>query len=196
MRYEDLKIHIAEVERCQEHTQTNSVPPVLFPENLRKWNPATQTQRSPTREHQEQHRHPHLRCLPFPRTFISFAMISNNKLFQNFTRIPGVSSPISIRNFFQGHKEVDGNGKMSSGRTYNGLRIGLRWSDLLMHGIATLHYQLVIYMTINHLILTNYKFDEFVCQQWRQDDISRNRWGTKLKLSSFQNFAFLDFCTQ
>ena len=34
MRYEDLKIHIAEVERCQKHTQTKSVPPVLFPENF------------------------------------------------------------------------------------------------------------------------------------------------------------------
>ena len=34
MRYEDLKIHIAEVERCQKHTQTKCVPPVLFPENL------------------------------------------------------------------------------------------------------------------------------------------------------------------
>ena len=30
MKYEDLKIHIAEVERCQKHTQTKSVPPVLF----------------------------------------------------------------------------------------------------------------------------------------------------------------------
>ena len=34
MRYKDLKIHIAEVERCEKHTQTKSVPPVLFPENL------------------------------------------------------------------------------------------------------------------------------------------------------------------
>ena len=34
MRYEDLKIHIAEVGRCQKRTQTKSVPPVLFPENL------------------------------------------------------------------------------------------------------------------------------------------------------------------
>ena len=37
-------------------------------------------------------------CLP-PRIFISFAMISNNKLFQNSTRIPGLSSPISTGNF-------------------------------------------------------------------------------------------------
>ena len=34
MRYEDLKIHIAEVEWCQKHTHTKSLPPVLFPENL------------------------------------------------------------------------------------------------------------------------------------------------------------------
>ena len=32
--------------------------------SLRKWNHATQTLRSQTREHQKQHRHPHLRCLP------------------------------------------------------------------------------------------------------------------------------------
>ena len=99
---------------------------------LRKWNPATQTRKSPTREHQEQHRHPHLRCLLIPRIFISFAMISNNKLFQNFTRFPGLSSPISTRNFFQGQMEVNRKGKMSSGRTYNWHSICLRWSDLLM----------------------------------------------------------------
>ena len=34
MRNEDLKIHIAEVERCQKHPQTKSVPPVLFPGKL------------------------------------------------------------------------------------------------------------------------------------------------------------------
>ena len=34
MRYEDLKNHIAEVERCQKHTQTKSVPAVPFPENV------------------------------------------------------------------------------------------------------------------------------------------------------------------
>ena len=90
--------------------------PGKFP---RKWNPATQTWRSPTREHHKQHRHPHPRCLLIPRIFISFALISNNKLFQNFTRIPGLSLPISTRNFLQGYMEVDRNGKMSSGRTYN-----------------------------------------------------------------------------
>ena len=98
---------------------------------LSKWNPATQARRSLTREHQKQHRHPHLQCLPFPRIFISFAMISNNKLFQNFTRIPGFSLPISTRNFLQGHMEVNRNGKKNSGRTYNWHSICLSWSDLL-----------------------------------------------------------------
>ena len=74
----------------------------FFGKLLRKWNHVTQTLRSPTREHHKQHRHPHLRCLPFPRIFVSFAMISNNKLFQIFTRIPGFSSPISTRNFSSG----------------------------------------------------------------------------------------------
>ena len=120
MRYEDLKIHIAEVERCQKHTQTKSVPPVLsFGQILRKSNRATQTLRSPTREHHKQHPHSHSRCVLSHRIFVSFALISNNKLFQNFTRIPGLSLPISIRIFLQGHMEVDRIGKMSSGRTYN-----------------------------------------------------------------------------
>ena len=70
-------------------------------------------------------------CLS-PRIFLSFAMISNNKLFQNFTRIPGLSLPISTKNFLQGHKQVDRNGKMSSGRTYTWHSICLRWSDHLM----------------------------------------------------------------
>ena len=48
---------------------------------------------------------------------------------------------------------------------------------------------------LNQWILTHYKFDEIVCQLWNQHDISRNRWGTKLKVSSFQNFAFLDLFT-
>ena len=43
---------------------------------------------------------------------------------------------------------------------------------------------------LNHELLTHCKFAEFVCQQWRQHDISRNRWGTKLKNSSVQNYAF------
>ena len=44
MRYEDLKTHIAELKRCQKHTQTKTVPPVLFLRTiLRKRNPATQT---------------------------------------------------------------------------------------------------------------------------------------------------------
>ena len=58
--------------------------------------------RSLTREQHKQHRHPHPRCVSPIRIFISFAMISNNKLFQNFTRIPGLSSPISTRNFSSG----------------------------------------------------------------------------------------------
>ena len=101
MRYEDLKIHIAEVERCQKHTQTKTVPPVLsFGKSLGKWNPATQTWRSPTREHYKQHRHPHLRCLPRPRIFISFAMISNNKLFHPDSRT--LLAHIHKKFFFRG----------------------------------------------------------------------------------------------
>ena len=107
--------------RAVSKTHSDKIcPSSPFPgKSLRKWNPATQTRRSLTREHHRQHRHPHHRCLPIPRIFISFAMISNNKLFQNSNRIPGFSSPISTKIFLQGHMEVDRNGKMCSGRTYN-----------------------------------------------------------------------------
>ena len=64
VNFEDLITHIAEVERCQKHPQTKSVPPVLFfGKFLRKWNPAIQTGISQTREHHKQHRHPHTRCM-------------------------------------------------------------------------------------------------------------------------------------
>ena len=90
--------------RAVSKTHSDKIcPSSPFPgKSLRKWNPATPTRRSPTREHQEQHRHPRLRCLLVLRIFISFAMISNNKLFQNFTRIPGLSLSISSRNFSSG----------------------------------------------------------------------------------------------
>ena len=40
-------------------------PSSLFPgKSLRKGNTATQTRRSPTREHHKQHRHPNPRCVP------------------------------------------------------------------------------------------------------------------------------------
>ena len=130
--------------RAVSKTHSDKVcPSSLFPrKSLRKWNTATQTRRSPTREHQEQYRHPHLRCLLIPRIFISFAMVSNNKHFQNFTRIAGLSSPISTKNFLQGHMEVDRNGKMSSGKTYNWHSICSRWSDLLMQDRTFLRHSM------------------------------------------------------
>ena len=103
----------------------------------------------------------------------------------------------------QGHMEVDGNGKMSSGRTYNWLRICLYEviSSCRITFFSDIPWNSNTWLSIDgftcliNLLLTHYKFDEFVCQQWRQHDISRNRWGTKLKLSSFQNFAFFDLLT-
>ena len=101
MRYEDLKFHIAEVERCQKTHSDKVCPSSPFPgKSLRKWNTATQTRRSPTWEHYKQHRHPHLRCLPRPRIFISFAMISNNKLFHPDSRT--LLAHIHKKFFFKG----------------------------------------------------------------------------------------------
>ena len=102
-----------------KNTLRQICPSSPFPgKSLRKWNSAT-----PTGDRQRRSTKNNIDTLTFdvclfPRISISFAMISNNKLFQNFTRIPGLSLPISTRNFLQGHMEVDRNGKMSSGRTY------------------------------------------------------------------------------
>ena len=79
--------------------------------------------------------------------------------------------------------EVDGNGKMSSGRTYNWLSIYLRWSDLLMKDQTFLRHSMKskAWLTIGgfthliNLLSTHYDCDEFVCQQWRQHDTSRIR---------------------
>ena len=160
MRYEDLKIHIAEVERRWRHPQTKSVPQVLFPENL--WENETlqlkpgDCQRGSTTNNIDILT---LDVCLLPRILISFAMISHNKLFQNFTRIPGLSSPISTRNFLQGHMEVDRNGKMSSGRTYNWHSICLRWSDLLMQDHTFLrHFMEQQLLTINWWWLSIIKY--------------------------------------
>ena len=64
----------------------------------------------------------------------------------------------------QGHMEVDGNGKMSSGRNYNWLSICLRWSDLLMQDHTFLRHSMEWQdLTINWWIymplsLTTYSF--------------------------------------
>ena len=54
---------------------------------------------------------------------------------------------------------------------------------------------IVGFTSLIHFLCTHYKFDEIFRQQWHHHDISRNRWGTKLKISSIQNFAFLDLFT-
>ena len=51
--------------RAVSKTHSDKVSPSSpFPgKSLRKWNPATQTWRSPTREHHKQHRHHNPRCV-------------------------------------------------------------------------------------------------------------------------------------
>ena len=45
---------------------------------------------------------------------------------------PNFPCPSLQKHFIQGHMEVNRNGKMSFGRTYNWLSIRLKWSDLLL----------------------------------------------------------------
>ena len=69
------------------------------------------------------------------------------------------------------------------------------WQNFLLvqietRGYQTINYHIVYIHTFSlTLILSN--FDEFVCQQKHQHDISRIRWGVELKISSFQIFKSL-----
>ena len=196
VNYEDLKPHIAEVERCQQHPQTKSVPSVPFiVQSLRNWNPATQTRRSPTREHHKQHRHPHLRCLPpsphlhqFPHDLQQQPAPElhsrNNFVFKGKGRLMEMAKWVLAEPTTDTVSAWD--------ELISSCRITL-FSDISWNSNTWL--SIAGFTSPTNVLCTHYNFDEFVCQQWSQHDISRNRWGTKLKISSFQNCAFLDLFT-
>ena len=72
---------------------------------LRKWNHATQTLRSPTREHQKQHRHLHLRCVLLSPHLHQFRHdLQQQAISPGFPDSPR-TSPQEIS--LQGHMEVD-----------------------------------------------------------------------------------------
>ena len=85
--FENLKSHIAEVERCQQHFETKFVSPVIFLGQEKKeklgFKPGDRQRGSTTNNIDILTLDV---CLP-SRIFSSFAMISNNKLFRNSTRI-------------------------------------------------------------------------------------------------------------
>ena len=149
----------------------------------------------------KQHRHPHLRCLPRPRIFISFAMISNKKLFHPDSRtlLAHIHKKFSSRahgGLIEMAKWVPAEPTTDTASVWDEVisscRItlfsGIPWNSNTWLSIAG-------FTCLINLLRTHYNFDEFVCQQWHQHDISRNRWGMKLNVSSFQNFAFLDLFT-
>ena len=143
MRYEDLKIHIAEAERCQKHTQTKSVPPVLFQENLSE-NETLQLhpgdrQRGSTRNNND--------TLTFDVcSFPASSSVSPWSPTTSYSRtspgFPDSPCPYPQEIFLQRDMEVDRNGKTSSGRTYNSHSIRLRWSDLLMQDHTFLRHSM------------------------------------------------------
>ena len=118
VNFEGLKTHIAEVERCQKHPESKSFPPVFcFGQFLRKWNHAIFTRRWPTWEHHKQHQHPHPRCVPPSPHLHQFR---HNLQQQAIPELHPDSLGPSLQQFSpQWHMEVDGHGKMSSGRSYN-----------------------------------------------------------------------------
>ena len=143
MRYVDLKIHIAEVERCQKHTQTKSVLPVLFLENL--W--GNETLQLQPGDRQRGSTKINIDTLTFDVClFPASSSVSPWSPTTSYSRIsPGFpDSPCSYpqKIFLQGHMEVDRNGKTSSGRTYSWHSICLRWSDLLMQDHTFLRHSM------------------------------------------------------
>ena len=147
MRYEDLKIHIAEVERRWRHPQTKSVPPVLFPENL--WeNETLQLKPGDCQRGSTTNNFDIITldvCLP-PRIFISFAMISNNKLFHPDSRT--ILAHIHKKFFFRGTWRLIEMAKWVLAEPTTdtvsawGEVISSHFSQIF-HGIATLDYQLL-----------------------------------------------------
>ena len=202
MRYEDLKIHIAEVERRWRHPQTKSVPPVLFPENL--WeNKTLQLKPGDCQRGSTTNNFDIITldvCLP-PRIFIRFAMISNNKLFHPDSRT--LLAHIHKKFFFRGTWRLIEMAKWvltepttdtvsAWDEVISSCRITL-FSDIPWNSNTWLSID--GFTSLINVLCTHYKFDEIVCQQWHQHGISRNRWGMKRKISSFQNFASLDLYT-
>ena len=204
MRYEDLKIHIAEVERCEKHTQTKSVPPVLYSENL--WE--NETLQLKPGDRQRGSTENNIDTLTFDVClFPAFSSVSPWSPTTSFSRtspgFPDSPRPYPQKFFSNGTwrlmemakwvlAEPTTDTASAWDEVISSCRITL-FSDILWKSNSWLSIDGLT--CLNHYLLTHYKFDEFVCQQWRQDDISRNRWRTKLKISSFQNFAVLDLFT-
>ena len=143
MWYDDLKIHIAEVNWCQKHTHTKSVPPVLFPGNL--WENVTlqlhsgDRQRGGTKNNIDTLTFD--ACL-FPASSSVSPWSPTTSYSRTSPEFPDSPCPYPQKNFLHGHMEVDRKGKMSSGRTYNWHSICLRWSDLPMEDHTFLRHSM------------------------------------------------------
>ena len=136
--------------RAVSKTHSDKVRPSNFfaGKCLRKWNPATQTWRSLTREHYKQHRHPHPRCVSPSPHLHQFRHDLKQQVVLKLHPDSLCRSP--QQRSLQGHMDVDENGKMSSGRTYNLLKICFRQNDLLMQNHTFLRHSIEKqHLTIN-----------------------------------------------
>ena len=68
---------------------------------------------------------------PFPTSSSVSPWSPTTSYFKTSPEFPDSPRPYPQKIFLQGYMEVDRNGKMSSGRTYNRHSICLRWIDLL-----------------------------------------------------------------
>ena len=104
---EDLKTHIVEGERCQQHPRTLSSPVSCDEGSLRAWTPQTRTQRLQPRQRHQQHQRPHLRpphlppCPPLSCTHRLLHLVPMN-LPQDSPRLP--LQQISLRGHQKGRE--------------------------------------------------------------------------------------------
>ena len=144
MRYEDLKTHIAEVERFQNTLrQRQSLQSFSFGQFLRKRNPATQTWKiANAGAPQTTSTSSPSMCISLP----AYSSISPWSPTTSYSRaspgFPDSPRPYQQEIFLQRHMEADRNGKMSSGRTYNWQSNRLRWIDLLMQDHTFLRHSM------------------------------------------------------
>ena len=196
MRYEDLKIHIAEVERCQKPTQTKSVPPVLFPENL--WENETVQLKPWDRQRGSITNNIHILTLDV-FSLTAYSPVSPWSTTTSYSRtspgFPDSPRPYPQEMFLQGHMEVDKNGKMSSCRTYNWHNICWRWSDLLMQDHTFLRHSMEYqHLTINWWWLSIIKY-LLILSWWNCLPAMTSTWYfNELLRNETQNFLNSKLC--
>ena len=142
MRYEDLKIHIAEVERCQKHTQTNLSLQYFSRKISEKMKPCNSNLGiANARASQTTSTSSPSMCISSPHLH-QFRHDLQQQAIPEIHPDSRLFSPISTRNFFQGHMEVDRKWQNEFWQNLQLTQYLLGWSDLLMQDHTFLRHSM------------------------------------------------------